>query len=118
LSMVTAVALLAFHDKVTLVPAVTDTGCAESVIVGAPVEGSLEVVDELLLDGTPPHPADAIRIANTIRIDHLQSTRGSTTCNSAMLAFESAILDRVAHQLWRTHVSHFVTSELKVLHQS
>jgi hypothetical protein len=111
LSMFTAVALLAVHDRVTVVPAVTDVGCAESAIVGAAVEGSVEV-EVLLLDGTPPHPANAIRTTNVTRIDGLLNTRGSTTCNSAMLALESAILGRVARQLWRTHVSLFVTSEL------
>ena len=101
LSMVTDVAFVAVHDRVTLVPAVTEPGCAESAIVGAAVEGSVEV-EELLLDGTPPHPANAIRTANITRIDDLLNTRGSTTCNSAMVALESAILDRVARQLWRT----------------
>jgi len=112
LSMVTVVAFFAVHVRVTVVPAVTDEGCAVSAIVGAAVEGSLEVVEELLLDGTPPHPANAIRTASIARIDDLLNTRGSTTCNSAMLALESGILNRVAQQLWRTHVSLFVTSEL------
>lgn len=83
LSMLTAVAFFAVHDRVTVVPAVTDEGCAASAIVGAAVEGSLEV-EELLLDGTPPHPANAIRAASIARIDDLLSTRGSTTHNSAM----------------------------------
>jgi hypothetical protein len=112
LLIVTEVALLEVHVRVTVVPAVTDEGCAVSAIVGAAVEGSLEVVEELLLDGTPPHPANAIRTASIARIDDLLNTRGSTTCNSAMLALESGILNRVAQQLWRTHVSLFVTSEL------
>jgi hypothetical protein len=109
--MVTDVAFVAVHVRVTLVPAVTDEGCAESVIVGAAVEGSVEV-EEVPLDGTPPHPANAIRTAKITRIDDLPNTRGSTTYNSAMLALESAILNRVARQLRRTHMTHFVTSEL------
>jgi hypothetical protein len=112
LSIVTDVALLAVHDRVTLIPEVTDAGCAESAMLGAAVEGLVEVEEPL--DGTPPHPADAIRTANSTRIDNLEDTRGSTTCNSAMLALESAILGRVAQQLWRTHVTHFVTSELNL----
>jgi hypothetical protein len=84
LSMLTPVAFFAVHDRVTVVPAVTDEGCPVSAIVGAAVEGSLEVVEELLLDGTPPHPASAIRAASIARIDDLLSTRGSTTYNSAM----------------------------------
>ena len=112
LSIVTVVAFFAVHVRVTVVPAVTDEGCAASAIVGAAVEGSLEVEEELLLDGTPPHPANAIRTANIARIDDLLNTRESTTYNSAMLALESGILNRVAQQLWRTHVSLFVTSEL------
>ena len=111
LSMLTEVAFVAVHDRVTLVPALTEPGCAESAIVGAAVEGSLEV-EELLLDGTPPHPANAIKTPNIARIADLLNTRGSTTCNSAMLALESAILGRVARQRWRTYVAHFVTSEL------
>jgi len=83
LSIVTAAALVEVHVRVTVVPAVTDEGCAVSAIVGAAVEGSLEV-EELLLDGTPPHPANAIRAASIARIDDLLSTRGSTTYNSAM----------------------------------
>ncbi len=109
LSIVTPVAFVAVHVRVTFVPAVTDEGCAEKAMVGAAVEGSLEV-EELPLDGTPPHPVSAIRTVSRTRIDDLQNTRGSTTCNSAMLALEPAILDRVARQIWRTHVSHFVTS--------
>ena len=99
LSMVTVVAFFAVHVRVTVVPAVTDEGCAASAIVGAAVEGSLEVEEELLLDGTPPHPANAIRTANIARIDDLLNTRESTTYNSAMLALESGTLDRVAQQL-------------------
>lgn len=119
LSMVTAVAFVAVQDRVTLVPAVTEAGCADKVTVGLAVEGS-EAVEEpvlllllLLLDGTPPHPANAIRIERITRIDDLQSARRRTTCNSAMLALESGTLGRVARQLWRTYVSQFVTSEMK-----
>jgi hypothetical protein len=115
LSIVTDVALSAVHDRVTVVPAVTDTGCADKVIVGLAVEGSVEVDEPPLLplDGTPPQPASAIRITTMTRIDDLQSTRGSTACNSAMVALESATQARVARQLWRTYVSHFVTSQRK-----
>jgi hypothetical protein len=121
LSMVTAVAFVAVQDRVTLVPAVTEAGCADKVTVGLAVEGSEEVEEPvlllppllLLLDGTPPHPANAIRIERTTRIDDLQRPRGRTTCNSAMLALESGTLGRVARQLWRTYVSQFVTSEMK-----
>jgi hypothetical protein len=117
LSMVTAVAFVAVQDRVTLVPAVTEAGCADKVTVGLAVEGSEEVEEPvlllLLLDGTPPHPANAIRIERITRIDDLQSTRRRTTCNSAMLALESGTLGRVARQLWRTYVSQFVTSEMK-----
>jgi hypothetical protein len=116
LSMVTAVAFVAVQDRVTLVPVVTEAGCADKVTVGLAVEGSEEVEEPvllLLLDGTPPHPANAIRIERITRIDDLQSTRRRTTRNSAMLALESGTLGRVARQLWRTYVSQFVTSEMK-----
>jgi hypothetical protein len=103
--MVTDVALFALHDRVTLVPEVTDTGCAERVTVGPDVIGSVEVEEPspppllMVLDRTPPHPANAITIERITRIDDLQSTRASKTCNSAMLALESGTLDRVARQL-------------------
>ena len=95
LSMLRAAALLVVHESVTCVPAATEEGWPVKVTFGAAVEGSEEVV-EVPFAGTPPHPHKAIVAANTPKRDHLQSKRGRKTCNSAMMAFESAALDRVA----------------------
>jgi len=116
LSIVTPVPLVLVHDSVTCVPALTVEGWPVNVTVGAAVDGSDEVV-ELPFAGTPPQPHKLSVAAITPKSDHLQSDRGRKTCNSAMLAFESAALGRVAQfgpaAEAGTHVSRFVTSELE-----
>jgi len=67
---------------------------------------------EELPAGTPPHPEEAMINGTMPRIESLQRKRGSTACNSAMLAFESAVLDRVAQFSRRILMTPFVTSGL------